>query len=124
MKSVSKTTLSGLPGNYLMDKVEKRMTPNQLNKATGAFIRQKRLELGLNGSELGRLLNISQQQISRYERGATSFTLHQLESFLRALSVSWASFTQEVLLPLSSESNGGVAGETAIMRWRTKTIFL
>lgn len=63
------------------------MTSKQLNEGVGAFIRQKRLALGLNGTELGRLLNISQQQISRYEHGTTSFTLHQLELFLCALSV-------------------------------------
>lgn len=100
MKSTTKATLTILPKNHLDSQTEIKFAHGQLNEVVGRFIRQKRVELGLNGSDLGRLLNISQQQISRYERGITSLTLHQLELFLRALAVSWESFIREVIQPL------------------------
>ncbi|MGX4743954.1 helix-turn-helix domain-containing protein [Providencia sp. wls1943] len=107
MTSTTKATLAISPENYFCHPPEKRITAKQLNEATGLFIRQKRIELGLNGSDLGRLLNVSQQQISRYERGITSLTLHQLEQFLRALAVSWESFIREVIHPLCLISQDG-----------------
>ncbi|OAT26491.1 helix-turn-helix domain-containing protein [Proteus myxofaciens] len=51
----------------------------------GHFIRQRRLVLGLNGKDLAEKLNLSQQQISRYERGECSFSFYTLILFLKAL---------------------------------------
>lgn len=104
MTSATKATLTILPQNHLSSQIKTRFTLKQLNEASGGFIRQKRVELGLNGSDLGRLLNISQQQVSRYERGMTALTLYQLERFLRVLAVSWESFIWEVIHPLCLRS--------------------
>ncbi len=51
----------------------------------GSFIRQRRLALGLNGKDLARKLNLSQQQISRYERGECVFSFYILILFFKAL---------------------------------------
>lgn len=82
----------------------RRVSQEKANRTVGAFIRQKRIEQGLSGAELGRLLNISQQQVSRYECGVTSVSFYQLECILQALSASWGSFTREVVEPLYPSS--------------------
>lgn len=40
-----------------------------INSEIGEFIRMIRIKKGLTGAELGKLIGVSQQQISRYERG-------------------------------------------------------
>ncbi|MEX5923858.1 helix-turn-helix domain-containing protein [Providencia hangzhouensis] len=37
--------------------------------ATAKYLKSARIEKSLTGTELGKLLNLSQQQISRYENG-------------------------------------------------------
>lgn len=44
----------------------------------GIKIKTRRKELGLSGANLAQKLNISQQQISRYENGINKTTLNQL----------------------------------------------
>ncbi|MEY0874462.1 helix-turn-helix domain-containing protein, partial [Providencia manganoxydans] len=40
-----------------------------VNRIVGREIRKRRKHLGLSGIELANLVGVSQQQISRYERG-------------------------------------------------------
>lgn len=44
----------------------------------GKKIRDFRIEKGMSGAELGKMLNLSQQQISRYERGINKITVDLL----------------------------------------------
>nr|WP_314266691.1 helix-turn-helix transcriptional regulator [uncultured Moellerella sp.] len=44
----------------------------------------------MTGKQLAKLMNISQQQVSRYEIGITSITLDQLEEFLKILNKEWS----------------------------------
>jgi len=60
---------------------------NGINHNIGLFLRKKRIEQGLTGKNLGELLNISQQQISRYERGINSFTIVILIKYCTALDI-------------------------------------
>ncbi|MBW5407593.1 helix-turn-helix domain-containing protein [Morganella morganii] len=62
------------------------------NKQLGLFLKERRKNSGLTGRELSKLINISQQQISRYEAGATSLTVCQLHYYLNALDLSWFDF--------------------------------
>ncbi|WP_272539670.1 helix-turn-helix domain-containing protein [Providencia sp. PROV197] len=55
-------------------------------------MQKSRKENDLTGKELARLINVSQQQISRYELGVTPLTLAQLNKLLRTLNKSWAEF--------------------------------
>ncbi|MEM8201705.1 helix-turn-helix transcriptional regulator, partial [Morganella morganii] len=49
-----------------------------INKIVGEQIRAHRKEQGLSGSELGDKLKLSQQQVSRYERGECNIPLDML----------------------------------------------
>ncbi|WP_350025033.1 helix-turn-helix domain-containing protein [Providencia rettgeri] len=80
------------------------ISPKRLNVATGKFIRNKRVNRGFSGKALGVQLKISQQHVSRYERGVTSINLHQLNQILSILSVSWECFIQDVIIPLSQQN--------------------
>ncbi|EKT60740.1 helix-turn-helix domain-containing protein [Providencia burhodogranariea] len=51
-----------------------------VNQIVGKEIRKRRKKLGLSGIELAELIGISQQQISRYERGECNITLENLFS--------------------------------------------
>lgn len=55
---------------------------SMLSKLISAFFKKKRLEFGLTGKQMGALLNVSQQQISRYERGVTAIPLSYIAFIL------------------------------------------
>ncbi|ETO41266.1 helix-turn-helix domain-containing protein [Morganella sp. EGD-HP17] len=61
----------------------------------GLFIRRHRRKRGMNGKEFSRKLNISHQQLSRYERGESCFTLDKLALFLSALDKDFSDLATE-----------------------------
>ncbi|HFF8522806.1 TPA: helix-turn-helix domain-containing protein [Providencia rettgeri] len=66
--------------------------PNIFNKKIGYFIRNKRKRMDITGKDLGVMLNVSQQQVSRYENGITNITVTMLNDILKILDVSWEEF--------------------------------
>lgn len=48
--------------------------------------------MDITGKDLGVMLNISQQQVSRYENGITKITVTMLNDILNILDVSWEEF--------------------------------
>ncbi len=60
-------------------------TEGSVNQLVGQYLRKKRLARGLTGAEMGKLLYISQQQISRYERGENTISLSVALFFLKTL---------------------------------------
>ncbi|MEI9599596.1 helix-turn-helix transcriptional regulator [Moellerella wisconsensis] len=66
------------------------MKSNIISSRVGAFLRIARKEKKMTGKQLALLMNISQQQISRYEIGITSITLDQLEKLLIILDKKWS----------------------------------
>ncbi|HEI9803898.1 TPA: helix-turn-helix transcriptional regulator, partial [Proteus mirabilis] len=54
------------------------MKSNMISGHVGIFLRKARKEKNMTGKQLARLMNVSQQQISRYEIGATAITVDQL----------------------------------------------
>lgn len=68
------------------------INPNIFNKKIGHFIKSKRKRMDITGKDLGVMLNISQQQVSRYESGITKVTVTMLNDILNILDVSWAEF--------------------------------
>ncbi|HEM7146932.1 TPA: helix-turn-helix transcriptional regulator [Providencia stuartii] len=68
-----------------------------LNKEIGRFIRQLRVSNSLSGKEFGRLVNLSQQQISRYENGVTCININTLNTLLVELNTDWSEFYKKVL---------------------------
>ncbi|KPD03774.1 helix-turn-helix domain-containing protein [Moellerella wisconsensis] len=77
------------------------MKSNIISSRVGTFLRIARKEKKMTGKQLAVLMNISQQQISRYEIGITSITLEQLEKFLIILDKKWCDvikFIEESLI--------------------------
>lgn len=70
----------------------------RLNKMIGQFIRESRSAKSLTGAEFGKLINVSQQQISRYENGVTSISVETLDTIFSALDINWSEFYRKVLL--------------------------
>ncbi|EJD6501375.1 helix-turn-helix transcriptional regulator [Providencia rettgeri] len=48
--------------------------------------------MDITGKDLGMMLNVSQQQISRYENGITKITVTLLNDILIILETSWDEF--------------------------------
>lgn len=53
----------------------------------GTLLRKARIKNGLAGRELAERVNVSQQQISRYERGKTDVHINKLFQLLLALDM-------------------------------------
>ncbi|MEI9534060.1 helix-turn-helix domain-containing protein [Moellerella wisconsensis] len=54
----------------------------------GSELKIHRKSLGISGKELACRLNVSQQQISRYERGANSLNFDMLFLYFQALEMT------------------------------------
>ncbi|WP_413492508.1 helix-turn-helix domain-containing protein [Morganella psychrotolerans] len=81
-------------------------TPNELytNILAGELLRQHRRTAGLTGCELAARCGISQQQVSRYERGITQITVEAFLMFCAALKIEPGLFFQ-TLQQLSTTDN-------------------
>ncbi|WP_042851492.1 helix-turn-helix domain-containing protein [Providencia rettgeri] len=75
-----------------MNKYSSLIKSDIFNKKIGYFIRNKRKGMDITGKDLGAMLNVSQQQISRYENGVTNITVGMLNEILNILDVSWEEF--------------------------------
>lgn len=64
-----------------------------INKYVGRKIRLRRKELGFSGVQLANIIGMSQQQVSRYERGECSITLEGLFVLANALRYNDELFT-------------------------------
>lgn len=71
---------------------EKKFFIKDVNLEIGNFIRKIRVKNGLTGAELGKLVGVSQQQISRYERGSNALSLSDLIFILSIMNVSFSDF--------------------------------
>ncbi len=70
----------------------KKRDSGMINKSAGAVIRLLRKKKQLSGYEFGQLTGLSQQQISRYERGRNHLTLNLLIKMLIVLDVTLEDF--------------------------------
>lgn len=77
---------------------------NSLTLAVGKQISVIRKRRGMTGRELGKKLNVSQQQISRYERGICQIDVATLIHMLYILEISIDHFFTNVSLRLSELS--------------------
>ncbi|EFE51265.1 DNA-binding helix-turn-helix protein [Providencia rettgeri DSM 1131] len=67
-------------------------------KVIGLEIYRLRKECAMTGVQLAKILQVSQQQISRYERGVCHITVDALVLILDALHISMAEFFKRVYL--------------------------
>ncbi|MEX9868309.1 helix-turn-helix domain-containing protein [Providencia huaxiensis] len=63
-----------------------------VNRIVGREIRKRRKHLGLSGIELANLVGVSQQQISRYERGECNINIENLHVLANALETEMICF--------------------------------
>lgn len=78
-------------------------TNTLLRRDIGLFLRQARIDKSLTGYQLAEILKISQQQVSRYERGETGINVEVLNTLLIVLEKNWLEFFFKVLVNYSSE---------------------
>lgn len=74
--------------------------------AAGLLIRKLRYEHGMSGAELGQAVRISQQQISRYERGVCDLTLSQTEVFANVFGLTLWQFIDKLFFILYNRDTG------------------
>ncbi|WP_255254450.1 helix-turn-helix domain-containing protein [Providencia rettgeri] len=74
-----------------------------LTEQIGMELSHLRKEKGLSGSDLAKKLKISQQQISRYERGICSINCGMLFSILFYLEISPSAFFESVSLKINEK---------------------
>lgn len=60
----------------------------QLSNNIGRMLKDYRRRTGLTGSELAKRINVSQQQISRYENGVNNISFDKLIILFNALEMS------------------------------------
>lgn len=63
----------------------------------GAYLRYVREQKRLSGSELAKRLNVSQQQVSRYENGVTTVNLLMMSKMVHALDLRWDELIHQVI---------------------------
>ena len=63
-----------------------------VNRIVGREIRKRRKHLGLSGIELANLVGVSQQKISRYERGECNINIENLHVLANALETEMICF--------------------------------
>ncbi|WP_247605744.1 helix-turn-helix domain-containing protein, partial [Providencia rettgeri] len=77
---------------FIMISTQKNFIVKNINLEIGDFIRKTRLKNGLTGAQLGKLVGVSQQQISRYERGSNGLSLPDLIFILSIMNASFSDF--------------------------------
>ncbi|MEX6226443.1 helix-turn-helix domain-containing protein [Providencia hangzhouensis] len=68
-----------------------------ITKETGKFLKSARIEKCLSGTEVGKLLYLSQQQVSRYENGLCNISIYMLNNYLHALGKDWSDYYYYVI---------------------------
>jgi len=82
-------------------------TPNPIDKHVGARLKMRRITVGMSQSKLGEALDITFQQIQKYEKGANRIGASRLQELARVLSVPPAFFFEGA--PLSATHAAGFA---------------
>jgi transcriptional regulator with XRE-family HTH domain len=82
-------------------------TPNPIDKHVGARVKLRRLTVGMSQSKLGEALNITFQQIQKYEKGLNRIGASRLQELARAMSVPPSFFFEGA--PTSAASTAGFA---------------
>lgn len=81
--------------------------PNPIDKHVGARLRMRRMLVGMSQEKLGAALNITFQQIQKYEKGANRIGASRLQELARVLQVAPAFFFEGA--PVGAEPADGFA---------------
>ena len=83
LNSLSKQSLNRLSGHYLS---KRGVMEGNFNRHLGSKLRMRRLALGLTQTKVAQAINVTFQQIQKYEKGTngiSSLRLMQLANFLK-----------------------------------------
>ncbi|MEQ4692476.1 helix-turn-helix domain-containing protein [Providencia manganoxydans] len=69
----------------------------------GHHLRKARMQKGLSGNELADIINLSQQQISRYERGINKLSLDKLIEIVVFLDIDVGDIVKVILTAVEHE---------------------
>ncbi|EPL6453146.1 MULTISPECIES: helix-turn-helix domain-containing protein [Providencia] len=83
--------------------MDRAILNSKVNTLVGNYLRQKRIENDMTGAEVSELLNVSQQQVSRYENGINTISFSLILLFLMKLNISVESFFVSLLKELENE---------------------
>lgn len=78
---------------------------NQVSTYCGSVIKKIRRECGMTGAELAKKLNISQQQMSRYERGINKISVDMLFNLSIVLKVPLEKVIKHILLDMEKSNS-------------------
>ncbi|HGN0870404.1 TPA: helix-turn-helix domain-containing protein [Providencia alcalifaciens] len=73
------------------------MSEQEIRRRFGCYLRYVREQKRLTGTELGTRLNLSQQQVSRYEQGLTTVNLLMMRKMVHALDLQWDELIHQVI---------------------------
>jgi transcriptional regulator with XRE-family HTH domain len=79
--------------------------PNPIDKHVGARVRMRRLMVGMSQGKLGEALDVTFQQVQKYEKGANRIGASRLQQLARVLEVPPAFFFDGSAVGFA-ESNG------------------
>jgi len=82
-------------------------SPNPIDRHVGARVRMRRLMVGLSQTKLGESLDVTFQQIQKYEKGANRIGASRLQQLARVLDVTPAFFFEGA--PRGETPTSGVA---------------
>lgn len=82
---------------------EKLSVKKDIPRVLGRQLKRLRLEQNLSGVQLGKILNISQQQVSRYEHGATVLSVETITALCLYFNISLEQFLAPLILMLNDE---------------------
>lgn len=80
-------------------------SPNPIDKHVGARVRMRRLMIGMSQGKLGEALDVTFQQVQKYEKGANRIGASRLQQLARVLDVPPSYFFEG-----APAGDGSVAG--------------
>ena len=90
--------------------------PEELNSNIGNLIKKIRKNVGLSQMKLAKKINVSYQQLQKYESGATRITVSRLVQIAGALGVPVRTFLQSELSVADKPYIGLSEKETQLIR--------
>ncbi|KGA59621.1 MULTISPECIES: helix-turn-helix domain-containing protein [Proteus] len=111
--------------SYGSSPYRKKRLKKDINFIVGRQLKALRLKKTLNGTQLGKMLGISQQQVSRYENGVTTLSIDAIVTICLCFNLSLKEFLAPLMvltenknesietLPLSSPINLDLVADSA-----------
>lgn len=95
-----------------------RSEPSQTivtSRRIGELIRKRRRELGLSQEQLAELLDVTYQQVQRYERGSNRLSIEKLQQIAVAMAVSLNFFLPNGNSICAESTEAALTGEELLL---------